>query len=223
MSIDFKKDTSLLWYAGYLFFTIADFLRASGVVSQMGLSYTIIVKYNLDQQLVMIAATCFVWFFYSYYKYTKDIFFCKKIFKYLGRSGPFIYTLCAVDHFLNLNLNTEICLQYYLILISLVTLLIHLYLFYKQIIPVYLAVAFIIPVVCMVVFLLNPRSVFLSCFSEYFPENLVYDSILLNIVVLVLYVVKQSVEGELLALYLQKENSGLKIRFRKELNDSVDY
>lgn len=215
-----KKNKTILWFFGHLLFLTLDFIRATGIISQIGIKQQVTVAYNLDQYFLLFSGTCFVMFFYSYYNYTKQTLFCKYIF--LGTAIiPILMSLnLIVGDFIPLSNTPILYPEYCLIILASISALIHFYLAAKKQIPIYLTIGFAVPAINAALFFAISRSIKISNFWEYILENIVYTGALFELLMIVLFIVKESVEGELNGLKVAKEHSLLKLSFNEKLQEN---
>ena len=214
----YKKQYAVLWYAIHLSILSIEYLISTGVFSQWFVPNSIILKYGLDHISLLLSTLALSEFFRNFYPYTRKTKFCKKIYLVISIFCGLGVLFALVDAFSGNIYNVEWYAQTVLNYASLLSLGIHTILVIYRVIPIYLFIAFLLPVVGIFANLGGLKDQFDNPDIQYFIFQSVYLGILIEVMVIIFYIIKQSIDGELKAIDLSQENNKLKNSFDEQLS-----
>lgn len=218
----YKKQLVVLWYLVHLGMLIGEYLISTGIFSQWFVNNAFILKFGLDHVTLLFSTLALSEFFRNFYNYTKKTAFCKKIYLAISIACGFGVFYSIFDGYMGNVYNVEFYSQTALNIASLLSLAIHFILVFSKVIPVYLFIAFLLPVLGIFANLGGLKNLFENPNIIYFIFQSVYLGILIEVIVIIFYIIKQSIDGELKALSLAKENNILKNNFQNELSKNQD-
>ncbi len=214
----YKRVYPILWYAIHLFLLIVEYLISTGIFSQWVLADEWIMKFGLDHVFMLLSTMALSEFFRNYYNYTKKTKFCKWIYLAIS-TACFLGAIYAIfDGYMGNVYNVEFYAQSVLNYASLLSLAIHCILVIAGVIPVYLFVAFLLPVLGIFANTGDFKNSFDNESITYFLFQSVYLGILIEVIVIIFYIMKQSIDKEFEAISLEEENTKLKNEFHEELS-----
>ena len=214
----YKREFAVLWYGAHLTLLIIEYLISTGTFSQWFISNDIILKYGLDHVSLFLSTMALSEFLRNFYPFNSKTKFCKKIYLVISILCFVGAVFAIIDGFCGNIFNVEFYAQNMLSYASLSTLIIHIILVYYRIIPVYLFIAFLLPVLGIFANLGGLKEQFDNPNIAYLIFQSVYIGILIEVLVIIFYIIKQSVDGELKAIGLEDENSKLKFSFQENLS-----
>ncbi|MDO6802485.1 7TM-DISM domain-containing protein [Wenyingzhuangia sp. 1_MG-2023] len=214
----YKRQYVILWYMLHLPTLVIEYLISTGTFSQWFVDNKIILTYGLDHVFMLISTLALSEFFRNFYPFNKKTLFCKHIYFIVSIWCTIGIVFAFVDGFSGNIYNVEYYAQTVLNYASLISLIIHCILVYYRVIPIYLFIAFLLPVLGIFANLGDFKEQFSNPKIVYFLYQSVYLGILIEVLVIIFYIIKQSVDGELLSINLKKENSTLKNNFHEELS-----
>lgn len=213
----YKKKFAVLWYMIHLTALIIEYLISTGTFSQWFVSNDLILTYGLDHFSLLISTMALSEFFRNFYAYGKKTMFCKHIYLAISIACGLAAIFSIVDGLSGNMYNVEFYSQTILNYASLLSLIIHFILVFYRVIPLYLFFAFLLPVLGIFANLGDFKNYFNNPNITYFIFQSVYLGILIEVIVIIFYIIKESVDGELLSVKLSKENNELKNNFQEEI------
>lgn len=214
----YKKKPAILWFGAHLILMFIEYLISTGTFSQWFIPNEIIMKWGLDHISLMLSCTSLMLFYRDFYPFNSKTRYIKKVFLIIAIATTMVAILAIIDGFLGNTLNVEWFSQNLLDLASLTVLITYIILTYYKIIPVYLFIAFLLPIIGIITNTGNIKELVENPIITYIMFQAVYYGILIETMVIIFYIMKTSVDGELKAIELEEENSKLKIDFNERLN-----
>lgn len=218
----YKKQLVVLWYLTHLVVLICEYLISTGIFSQWFIDNSFILKFGLDHITLLLSTLALSEFFRNFYNYSRKTIFCKKIYLAITLACGLGIIYSIIDGFTGNSFNVELYAQTVLNIASIITLAIHFILVFSNVIPIYLFVAFLLPVLGIFANLGGLKDQFTNPNIIYFIFQSVYLGILMEVIVIIFYIIKQSIDGELKAVSLAQENNILKNNFQNELSKNQD-
>ncbi len=217
----YKGVYAVLWYVIHLSLLILEYLISTGVFSQWILPNEWILKYGLDHVAMLLSTMALSEFFRNYYQYTAKTKFCKWVYLTISIACLLGVIYAIFDGFVGNIYNIEYYAQSVLNYASLLSLAIHFILVFSKVIPVYLFIAFLLPVLGIFANTGEFKNQFDTTIT-YFLFQSVYLGILIEVIVIVFYMIKQSVDKEFEAVALEEENSKLKNEFQEKISNNQE-
>lgn len=214
----YKKEFVILWYVVHLVILIVEYFISTGAFSQWFVDNSFILKWGLDQMAFVATIFALSEFYRNYYNYSNQTRFCERIYRVISVISFLGIIYVLADGFLGNIFNVEFFAQSVLDYASLISLIIHLVLVYYKEIPIYLFVASLFPVLGVFANTGDFKNLFDNPNVTYFLFQSVYLGILIKVIVIILYIIKQSIDKEFVAISLQEENSKLKNEFQEKLS-----
>ena len=218
----YKRQYAVLWYAAHLTLLAVEYLISTGTFSQWLIDNNFILKFGLDHVALFLSTMALSEFLRNFYPFNSKTQYCKKIYLAVSLSSLTGALFSIADGFLGNIYNVEIYAQNLLSLASLITLILHVILVYNKVIPIYLFIAFLLPVLGIFANLGNLKELFNNPNITYFIFQSVYLGILIEVLVIIFYIIKQSIDGELKAIGLEDENNKLKYNFQETLTKNQE-
>lgn len=213
----YKRKFAVLWYMIHLTALITEYLISTGIFSQWFVKNHLVLIYGLDHISLLISTMALSEFFRNFYNYDKKTIFCKHIYLLISIACGLGVVFSIVDGVFGNIYNVEYYSQTVLNYASLLSLIIHFILVFYRVIPLYLFFAFLLPVLGIFANLGGFKDYFENPTIIYFIFQSVYLGILIEVIVIIFYVIKESVDGELLSVKLSEENNHLKNNFQEEI------
>lgn len=205
-----QKQYSLLWYGGFVLFLITAILANKGVGTQYLWSTSKFLIQSSKSFSHTLATMCAAFFYANFYPLTHKHKIIKKIFLGIGYSCLLLTTVYLYKLLFGglpyWYLSVWIVLKISLLIIG----VLHFYLLFKKVIPLYLAIGFIFSIAGTFTYqFYNPTQNF-SLLKTYFFTDIFYLTVVLELTLVMYYIISEIVKGKLLSIYLEKENLTLK-------------
>lgn len=214
----YKKQYAVLWYGLHLSVLSIEYLISTGTFSQWIIPNKFVLKYGLDHICLFISVLALSQFFSLYFPYDSKTKFCKKIYLIISAFCVLGILYSLFDAISGNIYNVEWYAQTVLNYASLLSLGVHTILVICRVIPIYLFIAFLLPVLGIFANLGGLKDQFDSPSIQYFIFQSVYLGIIIEVMVIIFYMIKQSIDGELKAIDLSQENNKLKNSFDEQLS-----
>ncbi len=209
-----QKKHKMLWYAGYIFFVVTDYMVFKGIWDNEILFSNTFLFVNL-KTIAQASAIFFASMFFSkFYPLTKKTRFCKLFFN-TASIFSFITLLFFGYKFLIGDSYFDL-FWIWMVLRACVILVIvtHIILIIKKVLPFYLGVAFLISTIFALVHFYMEPSVNVTIQEAILIENLFYIITVLETLFVTYYIVSKIVKERLLAIKLNQENLELRNNFQ---------
>lgn len=211
-----QRKATILWYGAYVFVAVFEFLIHKGIDLQLG--YTISPLFHSSKRVFFqnLGLTFVLIFFIKFYNFssTKTI---KKLFKIILTISILFNVILLIQYALNTEYISKV-LMWQILRVGIIAILIsHIILSIKKVIPFYLSVSFTFPILGFFIYAFtNPPQDFTM------TENFLFDSffqltISLEVTFIFLYIIRQLVKSQFLAVNLKNEN----LMLRNSFQDSV--
>jgi signal transduction histidine kinase len=209
-----QKKHKMLWYAGYIFFAVTDYMVFKGIWDNEILFSNTFLFVNL-KTIAQTSAIFFASMFFSkFYPLNKRTRFCKQFF---NTASIFSFTILLFFGFKFLIGDSYFDLFWiWMVLRACIILVIvtHIILIIKKVLPFYLGVAFLISTIFSLVHFYMEPSVNVTIQEAILIENLFYIITVLETLFVTYYIVSKIVKERLLAINLNQENLELRNNFQ---------
>lgn len=209
-----QKKHKMLWYAGYIFFIVTDYMVFKGIWDNEILFSNTFLFVNL-KTIAQASAIFFASMFFSkFYPFTKRTRFCKQFF---NTTSIFSFIILLFFGFKFLIGDSYFDLFWiWMVLRACIILVIvtHIILIIKKVLPFYLGVAFLISTIFALVHFYMEPTVNVTIQEAILIENLFYIITVLETLFVTYYIVSKIVKERLLAINLNQENLELRNNFQ---------
>ncbi|MGK0309039.1 MAG: signal transduction histidine kinase [Urechidicola sp.] len=209
-----QKQHKMLWYAGYIFFVITDYMVFKGIWDNEILFSNSFLFTNL-KTIAQASSIFFASMFFSKF-YPFDI--KTTIYKQLFQSISFISLLILLFFGLKFLINDSYFDLYWIWIVLricvFVVIITHLILIFKKVLPIYLGVSFLVSTVFSLVHFNAEPTVNVTLLVAILIENLLYIITVLETLFVTYYIVSEIVKERLLAINLNQENLELRSNFQ---------
>lgn len=217
-----RKQTSLLLYSIYILFFFLLYIVNSGLHTQFNI-LDIPVFQPVSQVFITNISMFFACqFFISFYKYSRDTLWVKKVFKYISHYFAIIFLVFLVLFVFNHLIISKDFIIYSSRFVVIVILMLHIYLAVNKTIPYYLAFAFNLPIISFFIFINDSPSFSTSFEKILFIDNLLYLATTVEILIVIFFIVKSLIDSELLAIQLKNENVKLRDSFKTSIIEAEE-
>jgi signal transduction histidine kinase len=212
-----QKEHKMLWYAGYIFFIIADYMVFKGIWDNEILFSNSFLFANI-KTIAQASAIFFASMFFSkFYPFDKKTTSYKKIFQSVSFTSLLILFFFGCNFLIN-NPNFNLFWIWIVLRICVVAVVItHLILIVKKVLPTYLGIAFLLSTVFSLVHFNLEPTINVTLLEAILIENLFYIITVIETLFVAFYIVNEIVKEKLLALNLRQENLKLRNNFQDNL------
>ena len=212
-----KRNIAVAFFGVNIVFLLVRIFTATGLISLIGISKEFILRYDIHAFAPMISVISMLCFYYFFYDFPLKIYYQKKLIGLFICITLFCLVVNIYNLFYNSFFNTEFILQYIIIGGVMMCLLIHICLFYYQSIPLYLLFAFLLPFTAIFINTNTYRPLNVSEFYKYTMYNMVYFSKVIECVLVVIFIVKESFKRDFQLNKIENENLQLKLNLRESI------
>jgi signal transduction histidine kinase len=212
-----QKKYVMLWYAGYIFFVITDYMVFKGIWD----NEILFSNSFLFENLKTIAQTSCVFFgsmfFLKFYPFDKKTKIYAHLFKIVAVTSFLILLFFAFNFLIN-NPKFELYWLWIIIRICVVVIIItHLILIIKKVLPIYLGVAFLLSTVFSLIHFNLETTVNATLQQAIIIENFFYIISVLETLLVAFYIINEIIKERMFAINLRQENLNLRNNFQDEL------
>jgi len=212
-----QKQHKMLWYTGYIFFVITDYMVFKGIWDNEILFSNSFLFTNL-KTIAQASSIFFASMFFSkFYPFDKTT----TIYKQLFQSISFISLLILLFFGLKFLINDSYFELYWIWIVLricvVVVIITHLILIFKKVLPIYLGVAFLVSTVFSLVHFNAEPSVNVTLLVAILIENLFYIITVVETLFVTYYIISEIVRERMLAISLKQENLTLRNSFQDSL------
>lgn len=209
-----QKKHKMLWYAGYIFFIITDYMVFKGIWDNEILSTNTFLFVNL-KTIAQTSSVFFASMFFSkFYPLTKKTRICKLLFNIASIISLIILFFFGFKFLIGNSYFDLFWIWMVLRVCIIIIIIAHLILIIRKVLPFYLGVAFLISTIfALVHFYLEP-TVNVTLQKAILLENLFYITTVLETLFVTYYIVSKIVKERLLAINLNQENLELRNNFQ---------
>lgn len=212
-----QKQHKMLWFTGYVFFIITDYMVFKGIWDNEILFSNAFLFTNI--KTIAQASSIFfaAMFFSKFYPFDKKTIIFKKIFQ----SVSFISLLLLIFFGFKFLINDpyfDLMWIWIILRICVVLVIItHLFLIIKKILPMYLGIAFLLSTAFSLIHFNSEPTVNVTLIEAILIENLFYIITVIETLFITFYIVSEIVKEKLLAINLKQEN----LKLRNSFQDNV--
>ena len=211
-----QRKTTILWYGAYVFVAVFEFLIHKGIDLQLG--YTISPLFHSSKRVFFqnLGLTFVLIFFIKFYNFSsaKRI---KKLFKIILYISIIFNAILLIQYALNFEYISKVLMWQVLRIGILAILISHIILSIKKVIPFYLSISFTFPILGFFIYAFtNPPQDF-TMTENFLFDNIFQLTISLEVTFIFIYIIRQLVKSQFLAVNLKNENLAL----RNSFQDSV--
>ena len=212
-----QKQHKMLWYAGYIFFIITDYMIFKGIWDNEILYSNSFLFENI-KTIALTSAIFFASMFFSkFYPFDKKTKVYAQIFKVTAYISLTILLFFAFNFFIN---NPKFELYWLWIVLRICVLVIittHLVLIIKKVLPAYLGIAFLLSTVFSLIHFNFEPTVDVTLQQAILIENLFYIITVFETLLVTFYIINEIVKERMLAINLRQEN----LQLRNSFQDNV--
>lgn len=212
-----KRNIAVAFFGVNIVFLIVRIFTATGLTSLVGIPKEFVLRYDIHAFAPMISVVSMLCFYYFFYDFPKKIYYQKKVIGFFVCMTLFCLVVNIYNLFFSSFFNTEFILQYIIIGGVLMCLLIHISLFYYRSIPLYLLFAFLLPFTAIFINTNTYRPLNVPSFYKYAMYNMVYFSKVIECVLVVIFIVKESFNRDFKLNKIENENLQLKLNLRDSI------
>jgi signal transduction histidine kinase len=212
-----QKRNVMLWYAGYIFFVITDYMVFKGIWDNEILFSNAFLFENLKS---IAQASCVFFasmFFSKFYPFDKKTKIYAQLFKIIAITSLFVILVFAFNFFINNPVFELYWLWIILRVCVLFIIITHLVLIIKKVLPTYLGIAFLLSTVFSLIHFNMEPSVNVGLQGAVIIENFFYMVTVLETVLVTFYIINEIVKEKMLAVKLRQENLELRNNFQNTL------
>lgn len=212
-----QKRNVMLWYAGYIFFVITDYMVFKGIWDNEILFSNAFLFENLKS---IAQASCVFFasmFFSKFYPFDKKTKIYAQLFKIIAITSLFVLLVFAFNYFINNPVFELYWLWIILRVCVLFIIITHLILIIKKVLPTYLGIAFLLSTVFSLIHFNMEPSVNVGLQGAVIIENFFYMVTVLETVLVTFYIINEIVKEKVLAVKLRQENLKLRNNFQSTL------
>ena len=212
-----QKKYVMLWYAGYIFFVVTDYIVFKGIWD----NEILFSNSFLFENLKTIAQTSSVFFgsmfFLKFYPFDKKTKIYSYLFKIVAVTSFLILLFFAFNLLIN-NPKFELYWLWIVIRICVVIIIItHLILIIKKVLPIYLGVAFLLSTVFSLIHFNLDTTVNVTLQQAIIIEKFFYIISVLETLLVAFYIISEIIKERIFAVNLRQENLNLRNSFQDEI------
>ena len=212
-----QKKTTILWYGAYVLVLTIEFLVHKGLDLQLG--YTISPLFHSSKRVFLqnLGITFALLFFIQFYNFSKTTKKIKKLLKIILVISITFNIILLMQYILDNEFISKIILWQILRFCIFLILFAHIFLTIKKVLPVYLGVSFTLPIIGFFIYALSNPAQSLTMTENFLVDNFFQLAISIEVTFIFLYIIRQLVKSEFLAISLKNENLALRTNFQDSI------
>ena len=213
-----QKKVNILWYGAYVFILIIEFLVHKGLDLQLGLTISPLFHSSKRLFLQNLGLTFALIFFIQFYTFNESTKKIKTLFKIITGLCIVFNIILLLQYTFDNEFISKILIWKILRSSVLFVLISHLYLVMKKVLPAYLGLGFTLPIIGFFLYAFASPRQDLTMVENFLIDNLFQLTITIEVTLILLYIIRQLVKSEFLAISLQKENLKLRTNFQDNIS-----
>jgi signal transduction histidine kinase len=212
-----QKQHKMLWYAGYIFFVITDYMVFKGIWDNEILFSNSFLFANI-KTIAQASAIFFASMFFSkFYPFDIKTTIYKQLFQSVSFISLFILLFFGFKFLINDSYFDLYWIWIVLRICIVLVIITHLILIIKKILPIYLGLAFLLSTVFSLVHFNLEPTINATLLEAILIENFFYIITVIETLFVTFYIVSEIVKEKLLAINLRQENLKLRNNFQNNI------
>ena len=212
-----QKQHKMLWYLGYIFFVITDYMVFKGIWDNELLFSNSFLFTNL--KTIAQASSIFfaAMFFSKFYPFDKKTTIYKQFFQSVSIVSFLMLLFFGFKFLMNDSIFDLYWIWIVLRICVVIVIITHLILIIKKILPIYLGIAFLLSTIFSLIHFNTEPTVNVTLLEAILIENLFYIVTVIETLFVTFYIVSEIVKEKLLAINLRQENLELRNNFQDNI------